>query len=70
VTAEYAVSTLSDTERERLERIYDDLMALTSCDVPSVRAAARAAVAHVAQALNGQGIAYRLYTKDWKDSAD
>ncbi len=25
------------------------------------------AVAHVAQALNGQGLAYRLYTKEWKD---
>jgi hypothetical protein len=67
MSTEYVVSTLSDTERERLERIYDDLMALTSCAVPSVRAAARAAVAHVAQALNGQGLAYRLYSKDWKD---
>jgi hypothetical protein len=67
MTAEYVVSTLSDTERERLERIYDDLMALTACEVPSVRAAARAALAHIAQALNGQGIAYRLYTKEWTD---
>ncbi|MBV9281692.1 MAG: hypothetical protein JOZ41_16555 [Chloroflexi bacterium] len=67
MSAEYAVIRLSDAERERLERAYDDLMALSTCEVPAVRAAARAAVAHVAQALNGEGLAYRLYSKDWQD---
>lgn len=67
MSVEYAITTLSDQDRERLERVYADLMALASCPVPSVRAAARAAVAHVAQALNGQGLAYELYTNSWKD---
>jgi hypothetical protein len=67
VNTDYVVSTLSDSERDRLKRIYDDLMALSSCEVPSVRAAARAALAHVAQALNGQGLAYPLYSKGWTD---
>ena len=65
MTAEYAVVTLSEGERERLQRAFDDLMALGECAVPSVRAAARAAVAHVAQALNGEGLGYYLYTDTW-----
>jgi len=69
MTGGYAVTTLSDEERDRLQRIYAELMQLTSCQVPSVRAAARAAMAHIAQALNGEGLAYELYTKSWQDGA-
>ena len=53
--------------RERLQRAYDDLMALSSCAVPSVRSAARSALSFVAQALNGQGLQYELYTVTWKN---
>ena len=63
----YTVTTLSDEERAALERVYADLMLLASSQVPSVRAAARAALAFVAQAMNGQGLAYELYTKRWED---
>lgn len=60
----YEVITLSDEEKERLLRTYDDLAALArTCRVPAVRAAARAALAQVAQALNGEGLAYELYTQ-------
>jgi hypothetical protein len=62
----YQIPALSETERERLERTYSDLMELASSQVPSVRAAARAAVAHVAQALNGEGLGYYLYTTSWE----
>ena len=65
----YEVIRLEASERERLERAFDDLMALAESPVPAVRAAARAAVAHVAQALNGQGISYELYTGRWKDAS-
>jgi hypothetical protein len=65
MTIGYEVSTLSGEQRERLERVFDDLMALAECDVPSVRAATRAAVAHIAQALNGEGMEYELYTNRW-----
>ena len=58
----YEKIKLSNEETVTLERVYDDLMRLSQCRVPSVRASARAAVAHVAQALNGQGLAYELYT--------
>ena len=34
---------------------------------PDERLAARAALAHVAQAMNGQGLDYELYSKDWLD---
>jgi len=57
---------LSNDERERVFRVYQDLKILSSSPVPAVRAAARAALAQVAQALNGQGLAYELYTKDWE----
>jgi hypothetical protein len=60
----YAVPTLSAAERDRLERTYQDLLSLASeCEVPAVRANARAALAMVAQALNGQGLRYELYSK-------
>ena len=59
----YEIIVLSEEERERLLRSFDDLQVLSGCRVPSVRAAARAALAHIAQALNGQGLAYELYTE-------
>lgn len=58
----YHVTQLTDEERERLQRVHDDLLALAACAVPSVNAAARAALAHIVQAMNGQGLAYELYT--------
>jgi hypothetical protein len=58
----YRVVRLSSEEQERLIRVRDDLVALSGCEVPSVNAAARAALAQVAQALNGQGLTYELYT--------
>ena len=63
----YEVVTLSEEETALLRRIYEDLMALSGSRVPSVRASARAAVAHVAQAMNGEGIAFELYTGQWTD---
>jgi Family of unknown function (DUF6052) len=63
----YQVTTLTDEDGELLRHAYADLMALSTCPVPSVRAAARAALAHVAQALNGQGLAFELYSKHWLD---
>jgi hypothetical protein len=60
----YETPSLSAGERERLERAYEDLLQLASeCAVPGVRANARAALALVAQALNGQGLRYELYSK-------
>lgn len=65
MTAGYDVIVLSDEERERLLRSYQDLTSLAAtCRVPAVRAAARAALAQIAQALNGQSLAYELYTQD------
>ena len=61
----YPVPTLSETELTALRRVYGDLKVLCQSEVPAVRAAARAALAQVAQALNGQGLEYELYTKDW-----
>jgi Family of unknown function (DUF6052) len=59
----YEVERLSADEQKRLERAYDDLMLLASeCEVPAVRAGARAALALVAQALNGQGRRYEHYS--------
>ena len=66
MSLEYEAPVLSSAHRERLERAYADLMELAaSCDVPSVKAAARAALAQVAQALNGQGLEYELYSSRW-----
>jgi hypothetical protein len=63
----YEVTAMTDDERESLLRVYHDLMSLAQCEVPSVRACARTAVAYVAQALNGQGLMYDLYTNRWDD---
>ena len=61
----YPRPELSDADREKLKRVYDDLLDLTSSEVPSVAAAARAALAQVATALSGQGFHYELYSNRW-----
>jgi hypothetical protein len=59
---------LSAEEEQRLRRCYDDLKVLAAtCQVPSVRAAARAALAQVHAALNGQGLLYELYSAEWTE---
>jgi Family of unknown function (DUF6052) len=65
--SDYEVVTLSEDEEGRLQRCYEDLMALSQSKVPAVRGAAREALASIAQALNGQGLRYELYTDSWKD---
>jgi hypothetical protein len=65
VTARYPRPELSAEERQTLQRVYQDLMGLASSEVPAVAAAARAALAQVATALNGQGLTYELYSKRW-----
>jgi Family of unknown function (DUF6052) len=67
MASDYEVMTLSDDESQRLQRCYDDLMVLAQCRIPAVRGAAREALASVAQALNGQGLRYELYTSSWSD---
>jgi hypothetical protein len=37
------------------------------CQVPSVRAAARTALAQVYTALSGQGLAYEFYSSEWAE---
>ncbi len=59
------VSRLSPEEQQRLARVFADLKQLATSEVPSVRAAARAALAQVHTALNGQGLAYELYSSEW-----
>ena len=61
----YARPELSAADQEKLKRVYDDLLQLASSEVPSVAAAARAALAQVATALSGQGLHYELYSKRW-----
>ncbi|MGH2441681.1 MAG: DUF6052 family protein [Chloroflexota bacterium] len=63
----YSIATLEGEDQERLERTFADLLALSTCPVPSVRSAARAALALIAQARNGQMISYDLYTADLTD---
>jgi hypothetical protein len=62
----YAKPELSKAEAERLKRVYQDLQQLATSDVPAVAAAARAALAQVHTALNGEGLLYELYSKNWK----
>jgi Family of unknown function (DUF6052) len=64
---EYEVVTLTDEERDRLHLVYYGLKGLSSSGVPAVRAAARAALSHIAQALNGEGLEFELYTKEWEE---
>jgi hypothetical protein len=62
---------LTAEHKQRLERAYDDLMQLaTECKVPSVRAAARTALAHVHAAVNGQAIRYDLYSARFLNNRD
>ena len=61
----YPRPELSAKDKEKLKRVYDDLLDLTMSEVPSVAAAARAALAQVATALSGQGLHYELYSKRW-----
>ena len=49
----YPRPELSEADKEKLKRIYDDLLDLTLSEVPSVAAAATAALAQVATALSG-----------------
>jgi hypothetical protein len=65
VSIRYARPELTEGEREALKDVYDKLLKLASSEVPAVSAAARAALAQVAAALNGQGLAYELYSKRW-----
>jgi hypothetical protein len=62
----YARPELSEADQQKLRRVYDDLLALAASDVPAVAAAARAALAQVHTALNGEGLLYELYSKQWK----
>jgi Family of unknown function (DUF6052) len=62
----YAKPELSKAEAVRLKRVYEDLQQLATSDVPAVAAAARAALAQVHTALNGEGLLYELYSKNWK----
>ena len=65
MSGEYPRHELSAADKEKLKRVYDDLLDLTMSEVPSVAAAARAALAQVATALSGQGLHYELYSKRW-----
>ena len=65
MSGEYPRPELSAEDKEKLKRVYDDLLDLTMSEVPSVAAAARAALAQVATALSGQGLRYELYSKRW-----
>jgi Family of unknown function (DUF6052) len=65
VSGAYPRPELSGADKEKLKRVYDDLLDLSSSEVPSVAAAARAALAQVATALSGQGLHYELYSKRW-----
>jgi hypothetical protein len=57
---------LRPDEEERLLRSYQDLKELAAnCEVPSVRAAARAALAQLHTALSGQGLGHEFYSGDW-----
>jgi hypothetical protein len=67
MVSDYEIITLTEDEKTRLQRCFEDLMTLSKCRVPAVRAAAREALASVAQALNGQGLRYELYSNTLSD---
>lgn len=59
---------LTTKERQQLRDCYTTLHELAaSCGVPSVRAAARAAVAEVHVALEGQALEFEMYTHRWAE---
>ncbi|MEU1287192.1 DUF6052 family protein [Kitasatospora sp. NPDC005856] len=63
-----AGARLSPEEEERLRDCYRVLHGLAaSCQVPSVRAAARAAVAELHAALDGQALDFEYYSHRWSD---
>jgi len=62
----YAKPQLSEADQQKLKRVYDDLLELAASEVPAVAAAARMALAQVHTALNGEGLLYELYSKNWK----
>ncbi|GAC1617629.1 MAG: hypothetical protein NVS9B1_26960 [Candidatus Dormibacteraceae bacterium] len=66
MSSAYPRPELTAADRERLKRVYDDLSVLAENEVPAVAAAARQALAQVAQALNAQGLRYELYSHTWK----
>jgi hypothetical protein len=60
---------LTQDQVQKLRRCYQDLKELAAtCRVPSVRAAARVALAEVHAALNGQGLEYELYSHVWQSA--
>ena len=62
---------LSPEEEQRLRRCYEDLQQLAgSCQVPAVRAAARAALAQMHTALSGQGLGSELYSSEWREGEE
>jgi Family of unknown function (DUF6052) len=65
VSGAYSRPQLSAADKEKLKRVYDDLLDLTLSEVPAVAAATRAALAQVATALSGQGLHYELYSNRW-----
>jgi len=67
MNGQYEVILLEPDQADRLGLVYRELRKLSGSRVPSVRAAARASLAHIYQAHNGQGMAYDLYTKDLSD---
>lgn len=57
---------LRPRERQQLLDCYAALHELAAtCEVPAVRAAARAAVAQVHTALDGQALDFEMYTHRW-----
>lgn len=53
-------------EQQQLRECYAALHELAAtCEVPAVRAAARAAVAEVHTALDGQALDFEMYTHRW-----
>jgi hypothetical protein len=57
---------LTERERQQLRDCYAILHELAAnCGVPAVRAAARAAVAEVHVALDGQAMDFEMYTQRW-----
>lgn len=57
---------LTAHEERQLREVYATLHELAAtCSVPAVRTAARAAVAEVHTALDGQALEFELYTSRW-----
>jgi hypothetical protein len=57
---------LTTKEQRQLRECYTTLHELAeTCAVPSVRAAARAAVAEVHVALDGQALEFEMYSHRW-----